>query len=249
MRGLDNKLKNIYSTKTSTTIPPTNHTVICKADSGATRNYFIERDAYVLNDKQLIKNGPKVGLPNGATLEAYLRGNIPFSTLLTTEAMQAHVFKGLTNSSLISIGQLCDDGCIAMFDKKKLHVFKKGNLIITGTRNTYDGLWDISISKNDSQRENPHCTTENINPSLNVIIHADQTKTNLAEYLHKRAFSPTLRTMTNAISKGRLLTWPGVENLNFQKLIKNLLPTGSSLTYASCLCVRVITQRSFVRCC
>ena len=244
MRDVNNKkLKNIYTT-TPTTIPPTNHTVICKADSGATRNYFTERDAYILNQKQEIKNGPKVGLPNGTTLEAHLRGNIPdsnllngttlanylrgnilTSNLLTPKALQAHVFKGLTNSSLISIGQLCDDGCIAMFDKKKLHVFKKDNLVITGTRNTYDGLWDISISKNNTLPENQKHTTEYLNPSANVIIRANQTKSNLAEYLHKCAFSPTLRTLTNAISKGHLITWPGIENLNFKKLIRNLLPT------------------------
>ena len=220
----DFKINNICQ-QTSTEIPPSEHTVICKADSGATRNYFTENESYVLNDQQVIENGPKVGLPNGATLVSYLRGNIPFNKILTSEAMQAHVFKGLTNSSLISIGQLCDDGCVAVFDKKMLHVFKKGDVVLTGTRNSYDGLWDITITKNTGRSEIPPTTTEYKKPTANVIIRADQTKTNLAEYLHKCAFSPTLSTLTKAISRGDLLTWPGVENLNFRKLIKNTLPT------------------------
>ena len=58
-----------------------------------------------------------------------------------------------------------------------------------------------------------------------MVIRKDKTKTELAEYLHKSAFSPSLSTFQRAIRKGHLLTWPGIEDINFEKYISNLIPT------------------------
>ena len=125
-------------------------------------------------------------------------------------AMTGNVLAGLTNSSLLSIGQFCDDNCIAVFSKFKLCVYKKGKLILTGTRNWTDGLWDIIIPQKQQ--------------SINAIIRFDKTKYELAEYLHKCAFSPSLVTFQKAINKGHFITWPGINDINFNKFIKNTLP-------------------------
>ena len=61
--------------------------------------------------------------------------------------------------------------------------------------------------------------------SLNVIVRQDKTKQDLAEYLHKCCFSPALSTFARAIKKGNFITWPGIENINFIKTIRNLAPT------------------------
>ena len=82
-----------------------------------------------------------------------------------------------------------------------------------------------SNNKNTRRLESPIPTTDYLKPTANVIIRADKTKMYLAKYLHKCAFSPTLSTITIAISKGHLLSWAGVKSLNFRKLIKNILPT------------------------
>lgn len=58
-----------------------------------------------------------------------------------------------------------------------------------------------------------------------MIIRKDKTKLDLAEYLHKCAFSPSLSTFQRAIRKGHFLTWPSIEDINFEKYIMNLLPT------------------------
>ena len=51
----------------------------------------------------------------------------------------------LKSSSSISLGQLCDDGCNVLLNKKDLKVFKDTKLILKGCRNLSDGLWDIPI--------------------------------------------------------------------------------------------------------
>ena len=43
----------------------------------------------------------------------------------------------------------------------------------------------------------------------------------LAEYLHATAFSPVLSTFQTAIARGNFLTWPGINNLTFTKLVGN----------------------------
>ena len=57
------------------------------------------------------------------------------------------VLPKLKSSNLISIGQLCDDGCSILLDKAKMLAFKNNKLILKGFRNKSDGLWDIPIKK------------------------------------------------------------------------------------------------------
>ena len=60
---------------------------------------------------------------------------------------------------------------------------------------------------------------------MNIIIQKDNAKHQLAEYFHKCALSPAISTFQRAIRKGHFITWPGIENINFEKTITNLLPT------------------------
>ena len=55
-------------------------------------------------------------------------------------------------------------------------------------------------------------------------LQKNQTKTELAEYLHKCAFGPSLSTFQKAIRKGHFITWPSITKINFEKHITKLLP-------------------------
>ena len=57
------------------------------------------------------------------------------------------VLPALKSSNLISIGQLCDDGCDITMDKNELVVSKNNSIIWKGHRNSRDDLWDIRIPK------------------------------------------------------------------------------------------------------
>ena len=60
----------------------------------------------------------------------------------------------LKSSSLISMGQLCDDDCLVVLSKKKLAAIKDNKIVLKGTRNKKDGLWDIPIYKTDITESN-----------------------------------------------------------------------------------------------
>ena len=49
-----------------------------------------------------------------------------------------------------------------------------------------------------------------INQRLNLIMHKNTTKTELATYLHACCFSPVPNTFINAIKNGNFLSWPGL---------------------------------------
>ena len=57
------------------------------------------------------------------------------------------ILPGLKSASLISIGQLCDDNCDVFLNKHTLLEVKDEEVILEGTRNQADGLWDITVQK------------------------------------------------------------------------------------------------------
>ena len=61
--------------------------------------------------------------------------------------------------------------------------------------------------------------------SLYYIITEDKTKTKLARYLHVTAFSPSISIFTKAVQNGNFVTWPGIDTLNFDKLIGTTIAT------------------------
>ena len=177
------KLQNYLYTTCNTVIPPPNciqncNNVVAKADSGASKHYFTQNDKIALTSIQNVLNGPQVSLPNGTTVQASESGMIPLHSSLSATAQKAHVFPSLTSASLISIGQLCDDGCTAILNDKALTIYKNGHPVLRGIRNLVDGLWDIDLTAHakifDTHR--PNQTTE----KMNAIIRRDKTKLDLA---------------------------------------------------------------------
>ena len=121
MRGyFHNKINNINE-RNLTVIPP-DFSIICKADTGATRTYLTEEDEKIISKKEKLFNGPIVKLQDETPLQEKIKGLLPLHPSLTNEAKTGHVIKGLTNASLIFIVQLCDDGCVAVFDWKNLNI-------------------------------------------------------------------------------------------------------------------------------
>ena len=112
----------------------------------------------------------------------------------------------------MSIGQLCDARCIAIFDKIKLSIYKEGQLLLSGRRNPNNGLWDVPFDQNHTNK-------------MNYIISKDKSKTQLAQYLHGCALSHSLKILQDAVDCGNFISWPGITDLKFKKLLKAPLAT------------------------
>jgi len=118
---------------------PKTHTIIAKGDSAATNHYITEQDSLCLKNIKP-NNSINVTLPNSVAISSNKQGELPLSNQLSTKGKTAIVLPDLTSSSLVSLGQLCDDGCEINLDKHKLSVYKDEDLIIEGARNKTDGL-------------------------------------------------------------------------------------------------------------
>jgi hypothetical protein len=94
-----------------TKLPPLNTTVV-KADSGATKHYFKSEHQHILQQLQATHIPATVQLPNNETITSSAIGYLPStSNNLSATATKVHVFPDLQSSSLLSLGQLCDDNC------------------------------------------------------------------------------------------------------------------------------------------
>jgi hypothetical protein len=168
--------------------PPLTNPIIAKADSGASCHYFMAKDKNVLANLHATPFGPTVTLPNNTSIQATHAGQLPFHSSLSKKATTAHILDTMTNASLISLGQLWDDDCIAVLDKKKLQVFKNNTCVLHGIRNTTDGLWDVALP---AKTVLPPSTKAH---QLNAIIRKDLSKTQLVQYLYGCCGSPVIST-------------------------------------------------------
>ena len=89
--------------------------IIEKADTGSTVNYFTQADAHALVDVEQTNMGPRVRLPDNIKMEPDQVGHLHLA--LPTDSTETHVFPALQNAYLMSVGQLCDDGCKSIFNK------------------------------------------------------------------------------------------------------------------------------------
>ena len=116
---------------------------MAKADTGASQHYFKNTDAAIINKIQKVPCITDIQLPDNSTIDTSHVGILPLHQSLINRAKQVQVLPKLTNSSLLSTGQLCDDNCTALFRKHDLHVFKNNKLVLKSIRNYLDGLWDV----------------------------------------------------------------------------------------------------------
>ena len=127
---------------------PTDNMIIAKGDSGATSHYWREQDKRCLQQIEHAP-GPTVTLPNNTTITSTARGRLPLHNSLSTKATTTSILPNLQSSSLISLGQLCDDDCQVLLNKKSLYVVKNDDVVMEGFRNASDRLWDIPIHNPD----------------------------------------------------------------------------------------------------
>ena len=66
---------------------------------------------------------------------------------MSQNARMVTVLPELKSSSMISLGKLFDDNCDILLNKKKMYVVKDKEVILEGTTQKLDGIWDVLVSK------------------------------------------------------------------------------------------------------
>ena len=82
-------------------------------------------------------------------------------------------------------------------------------------------LWDVPFQ---NQLPTTQLTIKCTN-SINYIVQKDQSTSDLAKYLHGCAISPVVSTFSKSITKDNFITWPGIDNINFNGSIGTTIAT------------------------
>jgi hypothetical protein len=107
----------------------------------------------------------------------------------------------MTNHSLLSVGQLCDEGYIVTFKQATVTICdSEKSQILSGHRDLNTGLWRINLKQTNNHIPEP--IANNMYELRNIGA--------LVQYLHKALFSPTKSAMLQAVKDGHLITWPGL---------------------------------------
>ena len=139
-----NNLNQCYLTSSDN---PTNHHIYEGIpETTATKNYIIPHDLNICN-KVKDTLGPKVAVADGCIISPTKKAIIPLLKKLTEKDRLAFSCENLKSGSLISIGQLCDDDCIAIFTNYDVQIIWRNEILIRGKR-TDNGLWKIPLSNN-----------------------------------------------------------------------------------------------------
>jgi hypothetical protein len=151
-----------------------------------------------------------VRLPNGATMESSHTADLDIPEL-NAAASKAHVSPGMANHSLLSVGQLCDEGYIVTFKQDTVTICDSGNSqILSGPRDVNTGLWSINLKQTNNHIPEPIANNVYELRSTGALVH----------YLHKALFSPTKSAMLQAVKDGHLITWPGLTEDAINKHLK-----------------------------
>jgi hypothetical protein len=130
---------------------------------------------------------------------------------LNAAASIAHVFPGMANHSLLSVGKLCNEGYIVTFRNASVTICDPQEFeILSGARDLDTGLWRIDLRKDNKQ----------LQQSVANNVYKVRNTGELFHYLHKSLFSPTKSALLQAIKNGHLVTWTGLTEEAIHKHLK-----------------------------
>jgi hypothetical protein len=127
-------------------------------DFGCTGNFLLV-NAPCLNKIQS-QNHLTVRLPNGATMESTHTETLDIPELNKALSI-AHIFPGMANHSLLSVGQLCNEGYSVTFKIDVVTIYNPQDVhILKGARDLDTGLWRINLRREHQQH--PHELANNV---------------------------------------------------------------------------------------
>jgi hypothetical protein len=192
-------------------------------DTGATGHYLDQAAEKHCTNIKTTATGPAVRVANGETIHTTKSVIVPLAPELSTTAKVGHIFDRLQSGSLISIGQLCDDECVALFTKYNVKIIKDGKIIIIGARDSSNGLWNIPLAPKAQPLAStaPHV----FQPIANSAIRDVKTKEDLSLFHHASAFSPTPSTYLWAVQRNHFNSFPGLTPALIMKHLAKSLAT------------------------
>ena len=122
---------------------------------------------------------------------------------LPKAARHAYIMPDLQNGTLLSVGQMCDAGCLAYFDKSSAEIWYNQQLVLLGTRSGPNGLWYL-VPPNEQP------SLQEANAARPSFLPASTKPADIVAFMHAALGSPVLSTLRKAIDNGYIHGFPGL---------------------------------------
>jgi len=174
-------------------------------DSAASNNYA-QKGALIEQISEVTNPSP-IHLTNGSTMMASHQGLLPNLPLISDQNKTAQICPDSTNTTLISVGKLCDDDCTALLTKSQCTIYKNKPLkpILKAKRCPTTSMYVTKLS--DPLLLN--------NANLQQFTSIERLK-----FLHGALGSPSLSTLSRAINAGYFKSWPDLSSSAIKRLNK-----------------------------
>jgi hypothetical protein len=139
---------------------------------------------------------------------------------IATAATEAHIFPTMKEHSLISIGQLCDAGCLATFDATSVLVTHQDQTVLKGQRDAITKLWTVPIATHALESDNSPPKLDHHALNVNLSTKLDD----LVAFAHGALFSPSISTLKQAL-RCNFITIPGLSIENLTKHPPSVIAT------------------------
>ena len=152
-------------------------------------------------------------LSNGEYMVPETSGELPNLPSISKKYKTAQICPDNKNATLISMGRLCDDDCMAIMDKHKAVVYKNNTPIIKAPRCLTTGIYLVNL---DNPLAMSNAVIKHCSPKI-AQIHKFTSLSRLL-FLHGAIGSIPISTLRKAIQAGYLTTWPEFDNKAMTKL-------------------------------
>lgn len=172
-------------------------------DSVASNNFGNEKTLLVNITK--MKNAMPMRLTNGQLMTPAHSGTLQHLPSISQSSKECQISTSQQGPSLVSIGKLCNDGCIAVADSKK-RITHKNKPVIKEPRCSTTGMHVIDLN-------NPLQTRPIVHANLQQFISLEQMK-----FLYGSLGSQPLSTIRRGLTAGYLDSFPDLTAQNISKL-------------------------------
>jgi hypothetical protein len=130
---------------------------------------------------------------------------------LPQAARLAHILPGLSQHSLLSVGQMCDPGCSVTFMASNVTVTNGHSTILTGERDKESNQWRVPLNPTPPLHVGQKYSAHNVYEQKSIQ--------DTITYLHACCFSPVTDTWLKSIQNGHFATRPSVTVENVRKYL------------------------------
>ena len=148
-----------------------------------------------------------VHLTNGSTMSPSYKGIILNLPDISTHNKTCQVYPSSSRPTLLSLGWLCDDNCLAICNHKKYIVYKD-KPILKAQRCPITGMYVTDLNNPMLQQTK----IKLINANLQQFTSLER-----LTFLHGALGFPPISTLRRAISVGYLLSFPDLTEKNISK--------------------------------